>query len=88
MLHDEAREFRKMAKIGRQARPYRCRTSKLAPFSNEIHELLYKENFSIYEVWQFLSRRRSFSSMSYSTVRRYVLKQGWSSQKSIGSGAD
>ena len=37
-LHDEVEEFKDMAGIGRQARPYKERTSVLAPHSATIYE--------------------------------------------------
>ena len=57
-LHDEVEEFKDMAGIGRQARPYKERKSVLAPHSATIYELLFSEQLTIYQVWQFLCRRR------------------------------
>ena len=71
-LHDEVEEFKDMAGIGRQARPYKERTSVLAPHSATIYELLFSEQLTIYQVWQFLCRRRGLRGIAYSTVRRFV----------------
>lgn len=49
-LHDEVEEFKDMAGIGRQARPYKERTSVLAPHSATIYELLFSEQLTIYQV--------------------------------------
>lgn len=80
-LHDEVEEFKEMADIGKQARPYKERTSILAPHSATIHELLFTEHLTIYQTWQFLCRRRGLRGIAYSTVRRFVLKQGWHQPK-------
>lgn len=80
-LHDEVEEFKEMAGIGKQARPYKERTSVLAPHSATIHELLFTEHLTIYQIWQFLCRRRGLRGIAYSTVRRFVIKQGWHQPK-------
>ena len=80
-LHDEVEEFKEMADIGKQARPYKERTSILAPHSATIHELLFTEHLTIYQTWQFLCRRRGLRGIAYSTVRRFVIKQGWHQPK-------
>lgn len=76
-LHDEVEAYKKMAGIGSQVRPYKERTSVLAPHSGTIHELLFNENLTIYQIWQFLCRRRGLQGIAYSTVRRFIIKQGW-----------
>jgi hypothetical protein len=76
-LHDEVEEYKLMAGIGHQARPYKQRTSMLAEHSATIHELLFAEHLTLYQVWQFLCRRRGLRGIAYSTVRRFVIKQGW-----------
>lgn len=76
-LHDEVEEFKRLASIGRQTRPYKERISMLAPHSATIHELLFTEKLTIYQIWQFLCRRRGLRGIAYSTVHRFIIKQGW-----------
>lgn len=80
-LHDEVEEYKLMAGIGRQARPYKERTSMLAEHSATIHELIFTEKLTVYQIWQFLCRRRGLQGIAYSTVRRFVIKQGWRQQE-------
>ena len=76
-VHEEVEEFKHLASIGRQARPYKERVSMLAPHSATIHDLLFEEKLTMYQVWQFLCRRRGLRGIAYSTVRRFIIKQGW-----------
>lgn len=76
-LHDEVEEFKDMAGIGRQARPYKERTSVLASTALRSTSFFFSEQLTIYQVWQFLCRRRGLRGIAYSTVRRFVIKQGW-----------
>lgn len=73
-LHDEVEEFKDMAGIGRQARPYKERTSVLAPHSATIYELLFSESI----------RSGSFSAVDAGFVASPIRPSGASSSSRAG----
>ena len=71
-------EFKDMAGIGRQARPVQGADVRSCPpqrydlrasFLRTTNDLLGSGSFSC--------RRRGLRGIAYSTVRRFVIKQGW-----------